>query len=211
MNNHLNILEYDRVTVCNDGESVLENFCLKLRKGEKVVITGRSGVGKTTVLRLPLGFRRPDAGHVLYKGTKIDEHLVWDVRREVAYISQDVALGHGTVQQFLDRMFSYRVNASLRSGRKQLAEELARLELPVSILKKSLADISGGEKQRIGILAALLLKRDIFLLDEITAALDPHLKQHIMTMFFKEPAWTVLAVSHDAPAETVGIREVKLG
>jgi putative ABC transport system ATP-binding protein len=76
-------------------------------------------------------------------------------------------------------------------------ELLDFLELPEEILQKKLELLSGGEKQRIAIVIALLLQRKIFLLDEITSALDKNLKQKIMDFFLQKHDATVMLISHD--------------
>ncbi len=204
------IFEFRNVSLRTETKTVLDNFNLTVRSGEKVMMTGPSGVGKTTILRLPLGFRRPDAGQVLFRGQPVNGPTAWRIRREVAYVSQDVALGHGTAREFIDRTFSYRANMAAKPTAAALEGTLERLHLPTAILAQELADVSGGEKQRLGILVALLLGRRVFLLDEITSALDPALKAEMLTIFLENPDWTVLAVSHDTPPSLPAVRQVKL-
>lgn len=71
--------------------------------------------------------------------------------------------------------------------------------------------LSGGEKQRIAIINGLLLSRDIYLLDEITSALDASLKKKVIDFFYLHPTFTVLSISHDSYIpESTGIRTLKL-
>ena len=210
MTSDKHILKYENVTVRQGDMAVLDDFNLAIKPQEKVILTGPSGVGKTTVLRLPLGFRRPDAGRVLFDGEEIDGDTVWSVRRRIAYVSQDVALGHGTVREFVDRAFSYRANSERTPMIQKINEALERLKLPAAILGKDLADISGGEKQRVAIAVSILLERDVFLLDEITSALDRELKKHVLDLFLNEPQWTVLAISHDAPPDSGHARTIRM-
>ncbi|MFO7821441.1 MAG: ATP-binding cassette domain-containing protein [Lentisphaeria bacterium] len=205
-----NIFRFANVTASNREIPILENFDLTVKAGEKVVLKGRSGIGKTTVLRLLLGFRKPDSGRVFFRDEEVDEDTVWKVRREVAYVSQDVALGHGTVADFIDTVFSYRANQGRRPDGGRINSFLKTFELPEEILDKELADVSGGEKQRIAVLVALLLGRKTFILDEITAALDPDLRDKVMGFFLHDPAVTVLAVSHDVNTDLTGVRQVDM-
>ena len=204
------VFAFENVSIGNPEGAILDGFNLTVKPREKVLITGRSGIGKTTIFRLILGFRKPQDGQVLFRGEKVDSQIAWRVRRQVAYVSQDVALGHGTVRDFFDRVFSYRANAEIAPDERGIREMLDRLQMPPAILGKDLADISGGEKQRIGISAAILLQRQIFLLDEITAALDPDLKRDVMKIFLEKPEWTVLAIAHDTSQAAGNARTVRL-
>ena len=86
------------------------------------------------------------------------------------------------------------------------------LRLPASVLDDEYEKLSGGEKQRIAILIALLLKRNIFLLDEVTSFLDAELKKKIITFFTQNREWTVLAISHDPDwLDADNIKVIRLG
>ena len=74
---------------------------------------------------------------------------------------------------------------------------MRELELEHDILDKNFQELSGGEKQRIGILTSLLLNRDIYLLDEVTSALDMKLKKKVADYFLAQEDWTLLIISHD--------------
>ena len=74
---------------------------------------------------------------------------------------------------------------------------MRELGLEDDILDKNFQELSGGEKQRIGILIALLLNRDIYLLDEVTSALDVNLKKTVADYFLARENWTLLVISHD--------------
>ena len=78
-------------------------------------------------------------------------------------------------------------------------------------MRKILKHLSGGEKQRIGILIALMLGRDIFLLDEATSALDSELKKRVVDNFLKHEDWTVFIISHDKEWERNGVEIVEIG
>jgi putative ABC transport system ATP-binding protein len=84
-------------------------------------------------------------------------------------------------------------------------------ELPKEILNKNIEELSGGEKQRVAIINALLLQRKIFFLDEITSALDQKLKRKVLDFFLANSNFTVLYISHDDYLpENTNIRILKL-
>lgn len=191
---------------------VLEDFSFDIQEGEKIIVSGRSGIGKTTLFRLLLGFEQPDSGKIYFENELFTEVTVWNLRRRVAYVSQDLNIGRGNLQAFFNETLSLKANAEYKnSSLGELEELLNSFELPDTLLQKNIEELSGGEKQRVAIINALLLKRNIFFLDEITSALDKSLKAKVLDYFLLNPAFTVLSISHDnyLPTEAV-TRTLKL-
>lgn len=192
------MFRFENVTKQFSEQFVLQNFFCEIKPNEKVNISGRSGIGKTTLFRLLLGFEKPDSGVIYFRNQPLTDKLIWDLRREVAYVSQDLNIGTGKVQGFFDDTLSLKANLVHKSNAQhQIHELFDYFELPESMLLKNIEGLSGGEKQRIAIVNALLLKRKIFLLDEISSALDKSLKAKTLDYFFCNPDFTVLSISHD--------------
>jgi len=191
---------------------VLEDFSFDIQEGEKIIVSGRSGIGKTTLFRLLLGFEQPDSGKIYFENELLTEVTVWNLRRRVAYVSQDLNIGRGNLQAFFNETLSLKTNAEYKnSSLGELEELLNSFELPDTLLQKNIEELSGGEKQRVAIINALLLKRNIFFLDEITSALDKSLKAKVLDYFLLNPAFTVLSISHDNYMPTEAItRTLKL-
>jgi ABC-type iron transport system FetAB ATPase subunit len=179
------------------GQVVLRGFSLSLDAGEKALLTGPSGCGKSTVLRCFLGFAVPDAGSIYIDGTELTPDTVWRLRQYVAYVGQEPDLGTGTAAQAVERPFHYRANAHLHRNLERLPELFARFNLAHELLHKDVGALSGGEKQRIALVSAILLDRRIFLLDEITSALDKASKQSVADYFRSRDDATALIVAHD--------------
>lgn len=180
------------------GEQVvLRGFSLSLAPGEKALLTGPSGCGKSTVLRCFLGFVAPDAGMMYIDGTELTTHTVWRLRQHVAYVGQEPDLGTGTAAQAIERPFHFRANAGLRHNLARIPELFERFNLSRDLLRKDADSLSGGEKQRIALVSAILLDRRIFLLDEITSALDRASKRAVADYFRSREDATVLIVAHD--------------
>jgi putative ABC transport system ATP-binding protein len=191
---------------------VLEDFSFDIQEGEKIIVSGRSGIGKTTLFRLLLGFEQPDSGKIYFENELLTEITVWNLRRRVAYVSQDLNIGRGNLQTFFNETLSLKANVEQKSNSLgELEELLNAFELPDTLLQKNIEELSGGEKQRVAIINALLLKRNIFFLDEITSALDKSLKSKVLDYFLLNPTFTVLSISHDnyLPAEAI-TRTLKL-
>lgn len=190
-------LEARELEVRFGGQTVLHGFSVSLGPGEKALLTGPSGCGKSTVLRCFLGFVVPNAGSVSIEGTVLTAETVWRLRQRVAYVGQEPDLGTGTAGQAIERPFHYRSNASLRRNLDRIPELFERFHLDRSLLHKDVGSLSGGEKQRIALVSAILLDRRIFLLDEITSALDKVSKRAIADYFQSREDATALIVAHD--------------
>lgn len=192
------MLEFKQINKQFSEQYLLQDFSLTVAEGDKVNISGKSGIGKSTLFKLVLGFEKPTAGEILYKGKKLDDALVWELRKEVAYVSQDLSIGQGNVREFFVATMSLKANAKQNVDTEaKIKELLAFFELPEVILDKNVEELSGGEKQRVAIINALLLNRKIFLLDEVTSALDKDLKEKVINFFLKNEEFTVLYISHD--------------
>lgn len=203
-------LEIQNLTVRYDGRAVLDRLTLLCAPGEKVVLRGQSGCGKTTVLRCVLGFVVPDEGEIRVEGRAVTNHSVWDVRRRMAYVGQEPDLGAGTVRAAIEQPFSYRANEHLRENLSLAHGLLDCLRLSPSVLDQEIDTISGGEKQRIGLVSALLLERPVLLLDEASSALDEESASAMADLLRSRSDLTVLAVSHNVAWASFADRTVEL-
>ncbi len=191
------MFQLDSVSLAYEGHPLFQEFSLEIPKGAKVVLTGPSGSGKSTLLRLLLGFTRPDSGVVRFQDQELTPEVAHDLRRKVAYVGQSIQLEGGTVEDSMRALLTLRAGPGL-PDRKEEQAALESLGLEARFLKRRTKDLSGGEAQRIALATALLLKRQIFLLDEPTAALDGALKAMVADRFLdSSPHWTVIAVAHD--------------
>lgn len=177
---------------------MLTDFSFEIEKGDKIIVSGKSGIGKTTLLRLLLGFEKPDSGEIFFENLLLDDVSVWELRRKVAYVSQDLNIGHGNLKSFFDETLSLKANGHCKAGiDTEIKQYFDYFELSENLLKKDIEELSGGEKQRSAIINALLMKRQIFFLDEITSALDLSLKSKVLDYFFLNPEYTVISILHD--------------
>ncbi|MDR3704652.1 MAG: ATP-binding cassette domain-containing protein [Paludibacteraceae bacterium] len=192
------LFQFQNISKQFSEQFILQHFSFEIEEGDKVNIAGRSGIGKTTLFRLILGFEKPDEGCIYYKGVLLNERTVWLLRREVAYVCQDLAIGSGSVRGFFDDTLSLKANLKNKTGVEESIKSLMDyFELPETMLDKNMEELSGGEKQRVAIINALLLKRTIFLLDEVTSALDVDLREKVMAYFLSRKEFTVLYISHN--------------
>lgn len=203
-------IEMEDVTVRFDGKTVLEKFSLMVDRGEKVVLTGPSGRGKSTVLRSILGFVVPESGTIRVLGEPLSSGAIWRLRTLIGYVPQEPDLGSGSVRDWLERPFSYRANKELKKNLAKLPEMFHQFLLPLDLLEKDVETLSGGEKQRVTIVSALLLQRPILLLDEPTSALDEASRKRLTEFLSLSSDLTVLMVSHEAELLRAADRKIKL-
>jgi len=203
-------IEMKDVLVRFQGKTVLNRFSMQLFPGEKVVLTGDSGLGKSTVLRCILGFVVPDEGRICIQGQELSTGTVWTLRRLLAYVPQEPELGNGTLEEWFKAPFSYRANLGLRKNLDRLPELLQSFALPRDLLRKEVSTLSGGEKQRAALIAAFLLDRKMFLLDEPTSALDRNNTNNVLEFLSKVPDASILAVSHERTFLEIADRIIEL-
>jgi len=190
------MITFDTVTVTAGGDTIIRDVSLQVHAGQKTALFGKSGSGKSTILLALMGARVPSSGTISFNGFTVNSQTVGKLRREVSYIGQEPVLGSGSTREALLLPFSFKAQTAPRPGGKDISPILDSLDLPLSILEKNVSVISGGEKQRVAIARELLQKKEVFILDEVTSALDMTSKKAVLKLFSNKP-FTVLSVSHD--------------
>lgn len=193
---HNDILNIHHLSVRLDGTQLFHGVSLSVKMGEKITIAGPSGSGKSTLLRCVLGFV-PFDGEIRIAGITLNARTVWQSRRQMAYVAQEPELGGGTVQEVLARPFSYKANQGLAYHREEVDRLFDIFLLPSPLLHKDMASLSGGEKQRVALIGALLLRRPLLLLDEAASALDGEAKKQVRAYLSGREDLAIVSVSHD--------------
>jgi ABC-type multidrug transport system ATPase subunit len=187
------------VAVAYDNKPIFSPVSFELNTGEKIAISGPSGKGKSSLFNVLLGFEHRYQGEVLFEGKPLSPVIMQEIRKQVAWLPQEInVLPTQTVREFIYTPFEYQVNKHKRPTTNQIESRFAELDLKTEILDHTIGSISGGEKQRIGILTVLLLQRSILFLDEPVAALDAGMKQKVVDLLLGNKQLTVLSTSHDA-------------
>jgi len=196
------------------GRSVLDRFSLAVEAGEVLALVGRSGAGKTTILKLVNRLLVPDDGTVVVEGRPTTEQDPIELRRRVGYVAQDVGLfphmsvaGNVSVVPRLAGWEEARIRA-------RVSELLDLVGLPPEQFASRWPDeLSGGQRQRVGVARALASDPPALLMDEPFGALDPITRAELHVEFRRiqqRLRKTVMIVTHDmgeafALADRIGV------
>jgi len=190
------LIRFDQVSVTGHNKTILSDLSFALFPGEHAVLCGKSGSGKSSVLKTLLGLNTVSSGTVYFQEKPLTPSSVQTIRSCAAYIGQEPMLGAESVREALLLPFQYKTHRDHCPTEAQLIKLLDRLQLPAAILSRASSRISGGEKQRVALARGLLLGKQLYLLDEVTSALDAESKRAVLDVF-SDPHLTVLSVAHD--------------
>lgn len=176
---------FENVTVVYPGKDAptLKSFSLEIKQGERVALVGQSGSGKTTLVNLIARFLEPSEGRILIDGQDISKVSHRSLRRQMAFVTQDVVLFDSTLKDNLTYGLGNVTECDI-----QKALEVASLTELVQALPEGLETrvgeggnmLSGGQKQRVSIARAFLKNTPILIMDEATSALDSKTEQQVV-------------------------------
>lgn len=171
-------------------------FTLSVTRGEQVAVLGPSGAGKSTLLNLIAGFLTPASGTMMIEGE--DHTATPPSRRPVSMLFQENNLfSHLSVQQNIGLGLNpgLKLNALQREKMRHIAQQMGI----DSLLERLPGELSGGQRQRVALARCLVREQPILLLDEPFSALDPALRQEMLTLVAevcRDKQLTLLMVSH---------------
>lgn len=197
------IIQFKHISKAFDGQLVLRDLSLNIEAGEFVTVIGRSGCGKTTLLRLINRLITPDQGCVMVQGQDVAQTDPIALRRRIGYAIQSVGLfPHMTVEKNIAYVPSISgMDQWKGKNRRELVEELlAQVGLDPILADRYPRTLSGGQRQRVGIARALAARPEILLMDEPFGAVDEitrgQLQQEIRRIH-EDRGITILFVTHD--------------
>ena len=198
-------------------QPVLDGVDLRVEKGESVVIIGRSGGGKSVLLKHLIGLISPEAGDVLIEGesiSRMNERQLLKVRRKFGMLFQGAALFDSlTVAENVGFVLQREGGLTEAEIARKVDEALAMVDLAGTQDKKPAA-LSGGMRKRVGLARAIIYEPRIVLYDEPTTGLDPIVSDsidHLIVRVRERLAVTTVAVTHDMrSARRLGQRIVML-
>ena len=192
-------IEAKNLSFAYDRDPVFENVSLRIPKGGLTVITGASGIGKSTLLKLLLGIYKPSGGELLLNTTEGTVPVSRSVRSLFSYAPQGNLLLSGTLRE---NILLARPDASEAQLEKALYvsamdEYVASLPQGLdTVLGENGAGLSEGQSQRISLARAILADAPILLLDEVTSALDVQTEKTVLERICALPGKTCIAVTH---------------
>ena len=203
---------FDVVKMYDGSNHVLDNVSMEIAKGEFIFLTGPSGAGKTTVLKILFGLEKFDKGQVLFRGMnvgKITNRNIYTLRRSMGVVFQDYKLlPNKTV--FENVSFAQEV---IGRDRKKIRFKTWEVLKNVGLTpKKDIypAYLSGGEQQRIAIARAMVNEPPIILADEPTGNLDPDISIEIFKLFeeMNKKGVTIVFATHSQEIVRLGNHRV---
>ncbi|HKZ06944.1 MAG TPA: ABC transporter ATP-binding protein [Methylomirabilota bacterium] len=187
------------------AQAVLRGLDLEVGSGEILVVIGRSGGGKSVLLKHLVGLLRPDAGHILVDGvdiTRLARSALDRIRERYGVVFQGGAL-FDSMSVYDNVAFPLREKTRLRGAdiRQRVEEKLAQVGLE-GMGEKNPAEISGGMRKRVAIARALVTEPEVVFFDEPTTGLDPILVNtihHLIVELHRKFRFTAVVVSHEIP------------
>jgi len=203
----------ERLSKSFDAKRVLDGIDLSIRTGETMVVIGRSGEGKSVLLKHIIGLLKPDTGRVFVDGEEIShlsEKDLVPVRRKVGMVFQGSALFDSlNVRENVGFQMDQEGEEDPDEIDRRVEEELRRVSLE-GVLEKKPAELSGGMKRRVGLARTTVMRPKVILYDEPTTGLDPITADSINELIVrmqKDLCVTSIVVTHDmASAYKVGDR-----
>ena len=173
---------------------------LKFDSNEKIVILGRSGSGKSTLLKLLLGFDLNYTGSILINSHKIEELGTEEIKKVISYLPQDFIFLNQTIKENIEMMLD-KPYETMKVGHyakiAQVTNDIANMQSAYeTVIKEGGDNISSGQKQRLGILSALLKEKPFLILDECFSAVDPDMATHAIKDMVNQTQTGLIVVTH---------------
>ncbi len=209
----LSSIDFDNVTFSYGRESVLENSSLSINKGDFVAITGISGIGKSTMLKMMLGVIFPSEGDILFNTNDGYFSPGKQYRNMFSYVPQGNMLLSGTIYENITFMCSDKTDEAIKRAVEISCCDDFIKDLPdglQTVIGERGSGLSEGQIQRIAIARAILRGAPIMLLDEATSALDEATEERVLRNIRTVENCTCIIVSHKKAALSVCDVELKI-
>jgi ATP-binding cassette subfamily B protein len=210
--NNSSYIVFDDVSFAYKDKNVLDGMRLEVGRNEKLLIVGKIGKGKSTILKLMMRYKQPASGNIFMDGNNIQDIPVQELRQRIGFVPQNPVLFNRTLYENI-------VYGSPHVSKGQVVALLVTLGLDhifdIDRLDQSVgkhgSKLSGGQRQVVWILRILLQNPDIVLMDEPTSSIDNETKSFIMELFkVVMHNRTVIVVSHDLSMESICNRVLEI-
>lgn len=197
--NKKSILKMRNVSKYYKNELIFKNVNFEFKKGDVISIVGKSGCGKSTMLKCINKLEEINSGEIMFNGVNINEIPLTVLRQKIGIVFQEYNLfDHLTVIENLTLALIKIKKCSLNRSLKLARDVLKKIDL-LDKQDKYPDELSGGQKQRVAIARTLLMKPEIILLDEPTSALDKEMKESVLNLIKEmvKEDMTLIIVSHE--------------
>lgn len=194
------MLVVDDISISFGHEQVLSHFSCHVKKNDFACIVGNSGSGKTSLLKAFIGLTPLVSGTIRVGEYELNERTCNIIRKKTMYLPQELSFPSETVHDLILQTLRVDKAKNVQNAMSKLKHNLSLLGLDDDLLDKRVAEISGGQRQRVMLATLALLDKDVWLLDEPTAALDSTSRDLVITFLkhWQQMGKTIVAVSHDA-------------
>lgn len=190
------IIQFNNVSLKFDNHVFIKDFDQQIFENEKVVFSGISGSGKTSLLNAVLGFIPIEKGEIWINNLQVNPKNIHEIRKMISWLPQDLYFDVKSCRELVNLPFTFEANKRFQPTEIQFEKMIEQLLLPNNILSKDLDEISGGQKQRLVLASLLLLPKPILLLDEPTSALDQKSTEALLEIIHAQKK-TLVSSSHD--------------
>ena len=192
----MSILSLTDISYQVEQRQILNKVNLEVQAGDFLTLTGPSGGGKSTLLKIIASLISPSEGEIIFEGQNQRDYEITTYRQLVSYCFQQPSLFGQTVADNLQFPFVIRNEAS---SQVQIEQALTKVNLPTSYLNKNITELSGGEKQRVALLRNTMFLPKILLLDEVTVGLDARsieIVHQFIKQLWQEAGLTIIQTPH---------------
>ena len=216
-NNFKKYIEINNISYSYDRRNnILNNFSLKINKGERILIKGKSGLGKTTLINIICSLIKPSIGEIIIDGKVLGKNIDYSVwRRQIGLVKQKTFLKNGKIINLI--LGENGKGETKRSIKKaKYFAKLACIDDFIETLPNGYFEyidedgksLSGGQMQRIAIANALSLNPALLILDESTSGVDKETESKIFKNLFELNQLTILTISHSKNIERIFDRQI---
>jgi len=195
------LLSVNKIGCRVNGDWLWRDVSFNVGPGHTVGVSGRTGAGKTLLLRTLVGLQPLQAGEIKFEAKSLQAWHLADLRCRAVYLPQQAVALADTVEADLRSVWTFKRHRTEAFARSAIVDWLGRIDKPESFLNQASAELSGGERQIVALLRAFQLNPKLLLLDEPTAALDPASVQQVEALLRSwvqaDAQRAYLLVSHD--------------
>jgi len=199
------LIEFRGITKSFGDRTILNGIDLKIYRGQISTLIGKSGTGKSVLLKHIIGLLSPDAGSIVFEGRPIEEMKkkeLEDYKSRISYMFQHNALFDSmTVFENIALPLQQTTHLKRKEIKLQVMDRIEQMEL-ADVVHRYPSELSGGMQKRVALARALVTNPEIVLFDEPTTGQDPIRRNSILTMiaqYRKKFGFTALLISHDIP------------